>query len=80
MILENAKKLRNFKMIMVSLNMKMRKLVLTGVLDRYIAVCHPIRARKIRTKTYGWLLASVAWLFSLGLSSQGLYRLYRLRS
>ena len=41
--------------------------------DRYIAVCHPIRARKIRTKTYGWLLASVAWLFSLGLSSQGSY-------
>ena len=45
----------------------------TVLSDRYIAVCHPIRARKIRTKTYGWLLASVAWLFSLGLSSQGSY-------
>lgn len=41
-------------------------------IDRYIAVCHPIRARRIRTKTYGWVLAAIAWLFSLGLSSQAL--------
>ena len=54
---------------------KLRRLIFTQTVfsDRYIAVCHPIRARKIRTKTYGWLLASVAWLFSLGLSSQGSY-------
>ena len=34
------------------------------------------KARKIRTKTYGWLLALIAWLFSLGLSSQGQYHNY----